>query len=185
MVSPLTTAHVSHLPVLYYDLILLDHALSFLGGDSEGLEELNALKSLIRKHQTAHEAYKAQVYDSMLRHPSPHPQAQRFHPYADAQRRRKCRRGGIAMREWEQMEETASTTSPDANALIGMLASSPDSKLEAWAGSLLRMSQNLTWGVEDSMSSVLLRCTSFTSKGTEVNFYLMVSQIQLAMKCQR
>ena len=89
------------------------------------------------------------------------------------------------MREWEQMEETASTTSPYANVLIGMLASSPDSKLETWAGSLLRMSQNLTWGVEDSMSLVLLHCASFTSKGTEVNFYLMVSQIQLAMKCQR
>lgn len=141
MASPPTTAHVSHLPVSYYDLILLDHALSFVSSESEseGFEELNALKSLIRKHQASHEAY-----NSMLRHPSPHQQAQRFHPYPDAQRCSKCRRGGIAMREWEWMEETASTTSPDANALIGMLASSPDSKLEAWAGSLLHMHQNLT-----------------------------------------
>lgn len=84
------------------------------------------------------------------------------------------------------MGEIASTINPEANALIRMLESSGlNSKLKVWTGSLLHMSQNLTWGMEDSLSSVLLCCASFTSKGTEVNFYLMISKIQLAMKCQR
>ena len=188
----------SHLPVSYYDLVLLDHALSFFNAETE---ELNALKSLIRQHQAAHEACEAATEEdshsrataehSRLRHPRQQI-PQRFHPYADEappQHRRlgRCRRGGVALREWEQMEQTACTTSPEANALIGMLASGhPDSGLdiEAWSSSLLHTRKSLG-SMEDSLSSMLQHCASFTSNSAGLSFYGMISQIQLAMKCQR
>ena len=206
MTSP---PNLLYLPVSYHDLVFLDHALSFFNAATAAL---NALKSLIRQHldQASHEAYEAATEEedhSQATEEDSHSQAtvehyrlrhpcqqipQRFHPYADeapSQHHKlgRCRRGGIALREWKQMEQMVGSTCPEASALIGILASGhSDSGLdiEAWSSSLLHVRKNLG-SMEDSLSSILQHCASLAHDNAGLNFYLIISQIQLAMKCQR